>query len=276
MEYYRLIKPGIVYGNAMTALAAFVFASGRVIATPLLLGMLVGIMAVIAASCVINNVLDKDIDARMERTKKRALPSGRISVRNALWFAAVLMGFGILSFVTLTNVLTLVVALFGVVVYLCFYTPTKRTTPYSTIIGALAGAVPPVVGYTAVTNTLDATALTLFLILVSWQMVHFFAISIFRRDDYQNAGLPVMSVHLGIPRTKVLMSAYTFIFALAAYALFVLRTLGSSYAWIMGLVSLGWILLSFSQNKDDATWARTMFFYSIAVLLVFCVTLALS
>ncbi len=277
-KYYRLVKPGIVYGNAMAALAAFVFASRGTIDFVLLLGMLVGIMLIIAASCVVNNVIDRDIDVHMERTKQRALVTGHVSVPTALLFAAVLLLGGIASLFFLTNFLALGVALFGVLVYVGLYTPAKRFTAHSTLIGAVAGAVPPVVGYTAVTNTLDTTALLLFLILVCWQMVHFFAIAIFRVDEYRAANLPVMPVRHGIARTKVLMIVYTVLFAGAAGTLYFSAPFGLLYGRTLAVLSLGWMILAVSgvRAKDDTRWAKQMFFYSIATLLIFCIVLAFS
>lgn len=276
--YYRLTKPGIVYGNAIPAIAAFIFASSQHVSVPLFLAMLVGLSLCIASSCVINNVIDRDIDTRMERTKARAIPAGKVSVRNALIFAGVLGIVGIAILYFFTNLLTLLVTLFGVFVYLALYTPAKRITPHSTIIGALSGAVPPVVGYVAVTNTLDATAFLLFLILVCWQMTHFFAIGIFRLKDYAAAKLPVMPVYLGILRTKVLMVIYAFLFAYAAFALFLVEQLGLVYSVPVGIFSIGWVVLGVSgfYAKDDSSWARRTFSYSIILLLVFSISLALS
>lgn len=276
--YYRLVKPGIVYGNAMTALAAFVFASARNIDVPLLIAMLIGIMFTIAGSCVLNNIIDRDIDAHMERTKARALVTGDISIARALGFAIVLIAIGFASLLFFTNLLTFLVTLFGVVVYVGVYTPLKRVTMHSTIVGALAGSVPLVVGYTAVTNALDATAIVLFLILVCWQMVHFFAIAIFRLEEYRAAGIPVMPVRLGVFRTKALMVLYAFLFSFASFALYVVQGLGALYAWTLGFLSLGWIILSAVgfRAQNDARWARRLFFYSIIVLLLFCIALALS
>ncbi|HEV7121336.1 MAG TPA: protoheme IX farnesyltransferase, partial [Candidatus Paceibacterota bacterium] len=150
-DYYRLAKPGIVYGNALPAIAAFLFASTRSgFSLLLFVAMLIGLSGCIASACVINNVIDRDIDARMERTKARAIPMKRISVRNALIFAGALLVVGCAVLFLFTNLLTLAVTLFGVFVYLCLYTPLKRISLHSTIVGAVAGAVPPVVGYVAV------------------------------------------------------------------------------------------------------------------------------
>ncbi|MDB5195457.1 MAG: cyoE [Parcubacteria group bacterium] len=276
--YYRLSKPGIVYGNALTALAAFLFASSGHIDIVLLLGMLIGISASIASACVVNNVIDRDIDMHMERTKDRAIPTGRVSIPHALVFALVLAVIGFASLLLFTNLLTFAVTLFGVFVYVGLYTPLKRVTLHSTIVGALAGAVPPVVGYVAVTNRLDSIALALFLVLVCWQMVHFFAIAIFRIDDYAKANIPVMPVRIGIFRTKVAMTVYALLFGFSVYALALAGGLGLIYEVPLGILSLGWILLSLAgfRTGDDARWARRMFFYSLVILLAFCAALALS
>lgn len=276
--YYQLIKPGIVYGNAITALAAFVFAALRQVEFPLLLATLAGLSFCIASSCVLNNIIDRDIDTRMERTKMRALVTGEISARNAAIYAAVLgiAGIGILYFYT--NLLALGVTLFGVFVYVCLYTPAKRITMHSTLIGAVAGAVPPVVGYVAVTNTFDTTAFLLFLILACWQMTHFFAISIFRFDDYKNAGLPVMPVRTNLFRTKILMLVYAILFSYSLFTLYLVNHLGLLFALPMGLLALGWIALGFTgmRTKNDVPWARRMFFFSLVILLAFSFLLALS
>jgi protoheme IX farnesyltransferase len=275
--YYRLTKPGIVYGNALTAFAAFLFASGGNINFLHLAAMLIGLMSIIAASCVVNNVMDRDIDTRMERTKERAIATGKVSLRSALLFAGVLFAVGI-TVLLFTNLLTLLVTLFGVFVYVLLYTPLKRVTRHSTIVGALAGAVPPVVGYVAVTNTLDNVALALFIILVCWQMVHFLAIAIFRREDYRGAGLPVMPVRFSIFRTKVLMVIYAIAFAYALFALSVISHLGFLFTIPMGVLAFGWIAFSIIgfRSLDDVRWGRMMFFYSLVILLVFCLALSLS
>jgi len=268
----------MVYGNAMTALAVFLFASSQHPSIPLLIATLAGLSFSIASGCVFNNIIDRDIDARMERTKVRAIPTKQISVHHAFFFATALGVVGIAILFFFTTTLTLLVTLFGVFAYLALYTPAKRLTPHSTIIGALAGAVPPVVGYVAVTNMLDTTAVLLFLILVCWQMTHFFAIAIFRLNDYKSAGLPVMPVFMGIARTKVLMVVYAVLFSIAAYALFLVNGLGTFYAVSMGILSAGWIGLSLSglYTHDDARWARRLFFYSIILLVGFSISIAYS
>lgn len=191
-EYYRLTKPGIVYGNVFTTLAAFLFASHWHIGSALLFGTLVGLALVIASACVFNNYFDIDIDKKMARTKARALVSGAISGQSALAYGTVLGLVGLYLLYTYTNVLTAAIALAGFVVYVCVYTPLKPRSALAVFVGAVAGAVPIVVGYTAVTNRLDLTALILFVCLFVWQLPHFIAIAVYRFDEYAAAGVPLL------------------------------------------------------------------------------------
>lgn len=276
--YYQLTKPGIVYGNAIPAVAAFLYASQSGVDYAVLAAMLIGLMAVVAGSCVANNIIDQDIDMLMERTRARALPTGQVSVAQAGVFSAVLLAIGFLLLFLFTNLVTLAVALFGVVVYVGIYTPLKRMSVHSTVVGAFAGAVPPVVGYTTEAQALDMAALLLFLVLVCWQMVHFFAISIVRESDYRSASLPVASVSLGIWRTKALMVVYAVLFACSMLALGTVENLSVAYFVVAGGISLAWLVRALRglRTPDDRKWARGMFLYSILALLLFCGVLAIS
>jgi protoheme IX farnesyltransferase len=191
-EYYRLTKPGIVYGNALVAAAGFVYASTGDINWLLFLYTLVGLSLVIASACVFNNYFDRNIDAKMSRTKTRALVAGTISKRSALLFGSIIGLIGILLLYFFTTLPAFAVALVGWVIYVCVYTPLKHVTPQALWVGALAGATPPVVGYTAVTNHLDSTALWLFLFLFVWQVPHFLGIAAYRYDEYAAAGIPLL------------------------------------------------------------------------------------
>jgi len=218
-DYYSLTKPGIIFGNAIPAVAGFFLASKGHPNAGLFIAMLVGISFVIASACVFNNYIDRDIDKFMARTKKRALPTGIISGRNALLYAIVLgvIGFSLLLFYT--NLLTTFVGFVGFFVYIVLYGISKRRSVYGTIVGSIAGAVPPVVGYVAVTNNFDMGALLLFLILVIWQMPHFYAIAIFREDDYAAASIPVLPIKQGIKATKIHMVLYIAAFLIATVML---------------------------------------------------------
>lgn len=277
-NYYLLVKPGIVYGNAIPAIAAFLYASHRAGSITLFLAMLIGLSFVVAGSCVLNNIFDRHIDARMKRTEQRPLVSGTISVKNAYLFSSILLlaGFGLLFFCT--TLAATFAAFLGAVVYVGFYTPLKHRTLHATAVGAIAGAMPPVVGYAAVTARFDSIALCLFLFLVCWQMVHFFAIAIYREGEYRAAGVPVMPVVIGTRPTKAAIFCYTLAFALAAYALYLTAVLGVFASATLSILSGGWIgfsIIGFTTT-NAARWARGMFVYSLVALLLSCVVLALS
>jgi protoheme IX farnesyltransferase len=190
--YYELTKPGIIYGNALSALAGFFFASrAGEIDWKLLLAMVFGLSFIIASSCVLNNIYDRDIDSKMERTKTRATVTGAISPTNAALFAIVLVVAGAALLYFFTNLLTLRVALLGFFFYVCLYTPLKKRSPTALFVGAVAGAVPVVVGYVAVASALDFYAWILFAFMYAWQIPHFLAISVYKYNDYFAAGIPL-------------------------------------------------------------------------------------
>jgi protoheme IX farnesyltransferase len=274
--YYQLTKPGIIYGNAITAIAGFFLASKGHINFLLLIAMLMGLSLIIGSSCVFNNVYDADIDAKMERTKNRAMVTGTISRSKAIIYASALGLLGCLVLILHTNPLTLVVALVGVIFYLILYTPLKRKTVYGTIIGAVAGATPPVVGYVAVTNNFDTAALLLFFILVFWQMPHFYAIAIRRLDEYKAAGIPVLPAKEGIHNTKIKMLAYIVAFILATSALTYFKYTGYIYLAVMLVLGLYWFGSGIKgfHSADDKVWAKKMFLSSLIILTIFSVVVS--
>ena len=188
--YYWLVKPGIIRGNLLAAAAGFLFAS-LTIDWLLFVAMLFGLGCIIASGCVFNNYADRAMDAKMERTKKRALVSGAISNQSALLFASLLGVVGVATLFFFTNLLTLVVAVVGWVFYVLIYTPLKPRNPVALFVGAVAGSVPPVVGYAAAANVLDWWAFFLFAALYVWQIAHFMAIAVYRYDEYTAAGVPL-------------------------------------------------------------------------------------
>lgn len=276
-DYYYLIKPGIVRGNLMTAVAAFLFASRGNIDFILLVFMALGLGLVIASGCVLNNILDRSIDAKMERTKKRALVTGRISEIQALIFASIIgvAGFLVLSFYTTPT--ASFSASIGFIFYVLVYGYAKRRTIYSTLIGSISGAVPPVVGYTAVTNTFDLAAVLLFLILCAWQMPHFYSIAIYRKSEYKNAEIPLPSVVKGVETVKKHITVFVYLFFLSAVSFYYLGYTGMTYLLVMTVVSIWWIVKTHKyQELNYEKWAKQMFGISLVVLLVFSVTISVD
>jgi protoheme IX farnesyltransferase len=276
--YYYLTKPGIVYGNAITAFAGYFFGANGVPSFPVFAAMLVGICAVMASACVYNNVIDRDIDARMERTKRRAVATGQVSALHALVFANLLLIFGVIVLALGTNTIATLVAIAGHVAYVVLYGYAKRKTVHGTLVGTLSGSTPPVIGYVAATGSLDLTALLLFVILAAWQMPHFYAIAIFRRDDYASAGIPVLPVVKGLDATRRQIILYVILFVIACVLLGLYG--GASLLWTMVMVLLGgyWLYLCAQRvlGGDINRWARRQFGWSLSVLLVMSIGLSVD
>jgi protoheme IX farnesyltransferase len=271
-----LTKPGIILGNVITTAGGFALASRGHLDYGLFLFTLIGLSFVIASSCVFNNYIDRHVDAKMARTKNRALAQGAISSKNALIFGVLLglIGAGVLFFYT--NILTLSIALAGFFIYVVPYSFGKYRTSQGTLIGSIAGAAPPLVGYCAVTNSFDLGAILLFLIVVLWQMPHFYAIAIYRFNDYNRAGVPVLPVKKGMHTTKVHMVFYTVAFIVAALLLTAFDYTGYLYFTAAALLGLAWLWLCIKGFKasNDARWARQVFLFSLVVITGLCLTMA--
>jgi len=277
--YYHLTKPGIIYGNAISAIAGFLLASKGHFDFNLFLATLVGLSFVIGSACVFNNIYDSEIDQKMARTRERAIASGLIAKGNAMIFGLVLLLLGVFILRFHTTMTAMWVALFGFLVYVFLYTPLKHRTVHATLVGSLAGAVPPVVGYTAVAGKIDAGAIILFFILVSWQMPHFYAIAIRRLDEYAEAHIPVLPIKKGIRTTKYYILFYIMLFILASVMLFAFHYVGYFYlvvALILGLIWLRSSIRGFKAGTDDRAWARKMFFFSLIVLLSLSIAISIS
>lgn len=266
--YYRLTKPGIVYGNGLTTVGAFLLASSGSVDVLLMLAALGGVSLIIACGCVYNNYIDRGIDKHMARTKHRALVEGTIKGGSALAFGTILgvSGFGLLAF--FVNTLTVTLGLIGLFFYVVLYGISKRKSVYGTIVGSVSGALPPVAGYCAVTGAFDTGALILFLIMTFWQMPHFYAIAMFRHDDYMRAGLPVLPVKQGMHTAKIHILVYSIAFIIAALALTVYGYASYTFAVVMGVLGAVWIWKGISNftKLEDVAWGKSMFLFSLIVL----------
>lgn len=266
--YYALTKPGIVYGNALSIIAGFLLAA-RVhgFVPDVFIEILLGGCLIMAAACVFNNIADRSIDRKMARTSRRPSVTGEITLSQAVWFGSILLVVGLLL-VGLTNLLTAVLGVIAFLLYVFVYTPSKKKTPYSTMIGSLPGALPPVAGYTSLTGELDVASMLLFLTLALWQLPHFYSIAIFRRHEYAKAGLPVLTVAKGVPAAKrhILISLVGFL--VAAPTLGLLGYAGPFYTVVMAIVAAGWLGMAiYFQSRDDSDkWAKRIFGYSLLIL----------
>jgi protoheme IX farnesyltransferase len=276
INYYLLTKPGIILGNLITVAAGVMLASEDAFSYRIFFATLLGLGFVIASACVFNNYIDRNLDQKMKRTQNRPLAKGLVPSRNALLFAVVLGILGNFFLFKFTNLLALCIADFGFLVYVALYSPWKSRTVYGTAIGSIAGAVCPVVGYCAVSQRIDSGAFILFAIMVLWQMPHFFAIALYRLEDYAAASIPVLPLKKGIPRTKIHMLLYIIAFMCAAGLLTIFEYTGYLYLIIAMVLGSTWLYLSIKGFKtgNDQLWARKMFRHSLVVITALFATAA--
>ncbi|TRN24682.1 heme o synthase [Vibrio furnissii] len=269
--YISITKPGIIIGNLISVAAGYFLAAKSEAADVALLAYtLAGVAMVIASGCVVNNIFDRDIDLRMDRTRGRLLAQGEINVDHAFVYAIALLLGGTALLYRMANPLSTVVVLLGYVFYVFFYTMWyKRSSVYGTLVGSVSGAVPPLVGYLAVTNYISLEAVLLFALFCLWQMPHSYAIAMFRMQDYKAAGIPVLPVVSGIEKARKHMMAYVVAFNLVALALFLLGECGYEYLVIAAAVCFMWTKVTFKPVTEDnyVAWSKTVFKVSLLVVM---------
>jgi protoheme IX farnesyltransferase len=278
-DYIQLTKPGILRSNLIAAFAGFWLASQGTIQWSLFIMMLLGTTLVMASSCVFNNYLDRDYDGLMERTSHRPLPSGRLSTQRVLVFATILGLLGLSVLFIFTNIMAVFMGIIGMIVYVIIYTAwLKRTSTLSTVMGSFSGAMPPIIGYTAVTGTMDAGAWILFGILFLWQPPHFWALGIRRIEEYRAAGFQILPVVKGVNRTKLQMIPYVVLLIPVSLLLYVTDYAGIYYFITALVLGVLWLLLCLSGlvTKDDDRWAKRTFIFSINYLLILFLVMILD
>ncbi|OVE77502.1 protoheme IX farnesyltransferase [bacterium F11] len=277
-DYFKLTKPGITFTAGITAVAGFVLSSQGDVDLVRLLHTAMGTLLIAAGAGTLNMVIEKDIDARMKRTQKRPLPSGRLKAGEALFLGTLLSGLAIVYLAWMVNILTAAVAGFTLSVYLYIYTPLKKVTSLCTFVGAVAGALPPVMGWTAATGRIGWEALVLFGILFFWQFPHFFSLAWLYKDDYQQAGLHML------PRIQDNGTATAIGMLLSSLALLGVSLMPTfmnltGYFYLTCAVLLGvWLTIgSFLFYKDRShVMARKLFFASLAYVPILVVAMVLK
>ncbi|MBD2845678.1 protoheme IX farnesyltransferase [Paenibacillus sp. IB182496] len=278
-DFVALTKPRIIRLNLVAGFGGFWVASRWDIDWMLLLYMLIGSALTMASSCVINNYWDRELDTKMARTRDRALPAGRIKPAVVLLYGLVLGAAGLAVLFLLVNPLTGWLGLLGMFVYIVIYTMwLKRSSTWSTSVGGISGAMPPVIGYCAVTDTVDAGAWILFALLFLWQPAHFWSLAIRRVEEYRAAGFPLLPVVKGIDRTKWQMIPYVLLLIPAGIALYAYGYVGYFYLVLSvagGLVWL-WHTLQGMRARDTEKWAKTNFIISVNYLMVLFLVMVLD
>lgn len=278
-DYVSLTKPRITFLVLVTTLAGLWLGARGLPPLELVFFTLLGTGLASASAATLNNFIDRDLDANMERTRGRPLPSGRLRASEALIFGVAL---GMASFVILgvyVNLMSALLALLAIFVYVGIYTAwLKRTTPLCTVIGGVSGALPPVIGWVAVTRQIDPAALVLFAILFTWQPPHFWALALLRKDEYSEAGLPMLPVVHGPAMTHRQILLYALVLLPVSLMLYPLGVVGEGYLLAASILGLGFvtlaILLLFTPQRARLT--RSLFLYSTLYLAVLSVMMLLD
>jgi protoheme IX farnesyltransferase len=278
-HFIQITKPGIIFGNVLSVAGGFFLASKGHVDLAVFLAAMIGTSLVVASGCVFNNCIDRDIDLKMERTKNRVLVQGLISLKLALIYATVLGVAGVALLYKVANPLAALFAVIGFVIYVGLYSLyLKRKSVHGTLVGSLSGAMPPVIGYVAVTNSFDMAALTLLVMFSLWQMPHSFAIAIFRFKDYSAANIPVLPVARGILAAKKQIVLYVLAFVLATLMLTLGGYAGLSYLAVAAAMGLYWLYMAWGGYKaeDDSKWARKVFGFSILTVTALSVMMSVD
>ena len=267
-DYLELCKPKVVALIVFTAvIGMFLAVPGLVPFNVLIFGTL-GIGLAAGSAAAVNHVMDRKIDAIMGRTHNRPLPQGHISTANALIFAFIIGAISMAMLVLFVNTLTAVLTFASLIGYAVIYTMyLKRATPQNIVIGGAAGAAPPLLGWTAVTGSVDPEAMLLFLIIFTWTPPHFWALAIHRADEYKKIGMPMLPVTHGKDFTRLQILFYTVLLLVVTLLPYGYGMSGELY--LLGALVLGLVFLVYSvrlyRNEDNSLPMKT-FGYSIVYL----------
>ena len=276
-SYYQLCKPNVVYMMLICAFVGMLMAEETVNSFLYLFTALSGIAFCAASAAAINQVIDRDADASMTRTDQRPLPQGELSVTHASLFALVMGIVGALILYIYVNTLTMILTLASLIGYAFIYTVyLKRATPQNIVIGGLAGAAPPLLGWASVSNSIDPYALLLVLIIFVWTPPHFWALAIYRKDEYAKESIPMLPVTHGVAFTKLQIILYTIILFVVSLLPYVVLMSGEIY--LFSALILSTIFLYYSVNlyfsNDDEDAMQTFQFSIYYIFLIFLALLA--
>lgn len=279
-DYFSLIKPRINFLVLVTTFIGFWWATEGSVWTIQLVWTLLGTGLAVGSANAFNHYWERDTDALMERTRNRPLPSGRMNPTSALLFGIISGIVGLLVLWVFVNFITTVLALVAIVSYVPLYTMLKPRTSLSTIVGAIPGAIPPIMGWTAVTGEIGFPAVILFFLMFFWQPPHFIALALYLSEDYERAGLAMLPVEMNERASCRQMVVYTTALLLVSLIPVGIGISGAIYfsvALALGLTYIGLSLYVLIADKGTSeAWARGLFFYSIVYLPVVLTVLVVN
>jgi protoheme IX farnesyltransferase len=265
-DLVALTKPGILSFSLLTCAAGMSLAPGYA-GVSLWLPLLAGTAMLVGSANALNMYLEREIDCLMARTRNRPLPAGRMEPIWALGFGVGLAAISVPLLSFAVNPLTGFLGVVALLSYVLWYTPLKQRSALATIVGGLPGAMPPLLGWTAVTGRLDAGGLVIFGVLFLWQIPHFNAIALFRRKEYERAGLKTLPGERGARVTRISILLYSMALVQLSFMLYPLGVAGRAYlviAGVLGAVTIGYA--AWGARRGGARWARRVFLLSIVYL----------
>ena len=271
-SYYVLCKPNVVYMMLVCALVGMLLAEESVTSVTNIVVALIGIALCSGSAAAINQVIDRKADAAMTRTDQRPLPQGELSATHASSFAFVIGVVGALVLYLYINTLTMILTIASLIGYAFIYTVyLKRATPQNIVIGGLAGAAPPLLGWAAISNTIDPYALLLVLIIFVWTPPHFWALAIYRKDEYAKESIPMLPVTHGVAFTKLQIVLYTIILFIVSILPYIVLMSGGIY--LISAVILSSMFMYYSIklyfSSDDEIAMKTFNFSIYYIFLIF-------
>ena len=274
ISYINLCKPKIVLLLTITASVGMLISIEFYENVTSGLASLLGFSLLAGASAALNQIFDRETDKNMNRTKTRPLASGEISLLSALTFTAILLFAGSSLLLYFSNLLTLLITTFGFIFYSLIYTIyLKWTTPQNIVIGGLSGALPPLIGWTAVNNDISLLPLTLVLVIFLWTPPHFWPLAIDRMDEYKKEGVPMMPIAKGVSRTKKEMIVYSILLLAASLAPFIYGLTGYFYLASTTLLNLYFIYLCIAYLNDrENQLSMKIFNFSVKYMFLFFLT----
>jgi protoheme IX farnesyltransferase len=274
-SFYALTKPRVVSLIVFTAVIGMMLATPGLVPVTILLAGTIGIALVAGAAAAVNCLVEQKIDARMRRTSWRPLPRGDLTPLETVVFAGAIGGFGLWVLVHYVNALTMWLTLATFVGYAVVYTVIlKPLTPQNIVIGGASGAMPPVLGWAAVTGEVSTEAMLLFLIIFAWTPPHFWSLALYRVEDYAKAGVPMLPVTHGRDYTRLQVLLYTLVLFAVSLLPFAIRMSGWLYfaaALVLGMIYIGYAVRIYIAYSDRL--ARGAFHYSILYLAALFATL---
>ena len=273
--FWELGKPGVGGLVIATSLCGALTAPGGIGLGRLLISLF-GTSCVVAAANGLNMVIERDADKLMRRTQVRPLPTGRLSVEAAILFCAGAAVLGLALLYAFVGWLATALTFTALASYVALYTPLKRVTPLALFVGAVPGALPPLIGWASATGTLGTLALLEFALLFVWQLPHFLAIAIFRREEYERAGMRVLPVVHGVRRAQIEIAIYSLLLVVVSLLPVGLGLAGLGYAVVALASGLAFLALATAglSIRDERRWARRVFFASMPYLVVMLGSLA--